>query len=229
MLRLENVSVTLGAFTLAADLDLARGRRLAVLGASGSGKSTLLNLIAGFLIPDQGQVLIDGVEQTHAPVSALPLSILFQDGNLFPHLSVFDNVALALRTDLSLGEDDRAQVMASLAQVGMDSFADRKPADLSGGQQSRVALARILLRDRPLMLMDEPVAALDPGLRREVLALTKDLAERAGLTLIMVTHDLRDAEALATDLCLLEAGRITLTGALPDLLVNPPDALAPWL
>ncbi len=229
MLRLDGIIASFGDFTLAATLDVPKAKRLAVLGPSGGGKSTLLGVIAGFLIPDRGQIWIDGADVTKTPVPARPLSILFQEGNLFPHLSAFDNVALGLRPDLRLDEQSRLRVEEALAQVGLSGQAFRKPGDLSGGQRSRVALARMLLRNKPLALLDEPFAALDPGLRAEMLALMGELCATTDLTLIMVSHDLRDAERLCTDLCLLEDGKITAQGAIPAMLADPPEALKNWL
>ncbi len=229
MLRLEEISLNLGAFHLQADLSVARGARLAVLGPSGGGKTTLLNVIAGFLRPESGQVWIDGQDVTAWPVPDRPLSLLSQEGNLFPHLSAFDNVALGLRPSLRLSEDERGAVDGALQQVGLAGLASRKPGDLSGGQRSRVALARMLLRDKPLALLDEPFAALDPGLRHEMLALVGELCEAKALTLVMVSHDLRDAERLCTDLCLLENGAVKLSGPLAPMLLEPPPDLSPWL
>jgi thiamine transport system ATP-binding protein len=174
-------------------------------------------------------VVIDGQDVTEKPVQDRPLSILFQEGNLFPHLTAFDNVALGLKPGLKLTEQDRADVARALDQVGLGDMGARKPGDLSGGQRSRVALARMLLRRKPLALLDEPFAALDPGLRREMLSLVGDLCEAEGLTLVMVSHDLRDAERLCSDLCLLEDGTVRLRGPLAPMLADPPDALAPWL
>lgn len=229
MLRLENLCLTQGSFTLRADLSVARGARLAVLGPSGGGKTTLLNAIAGFVVPDTGRVEIGGKDVTDWAVQDRPLSFLFQEGNLFPHLTVFDNVALGISPSLRLSEQERADVTDALAQVGLAGKGASQPGDLSGGQRSRVALARMLLRRKPLALLDEPFAALDPGLRRDMLVLMAELCEAQGLTLVMVSHDLRDAETLCTDLCLLEAGRITLNGPLPAMLADPPAALLPWL
>lgn len=229
MLRLEETVTRFDDFTLTADLSVTKGARVALMGASGSGKSTLLSLIAGFLIPDSGRIVIDGQDHTQSPVAARPLSILFQDGNLFPHLSVFDNVALGLDPRLRLGASDRAAVEEVLAKVGLAGFGGRKPGELSGGQQSRAALARMLLRDKPLALLDEPFAALDPGLRTEMLSLLRELCEQTGLTLIMATHDLRDADRLCSHLVLLSEGAIALDGPLSDLKEQAPPALEPWL
>ena len=229
MLRLDQVILRQGGFVLDVDLSVPKGARLAVMGASGSGKTTLLNLIAGFLSPDAGRVLIDGVDVSRAVVADRPVSLLFQDGNLFPHLTVFQNVALGLRPDLRLTDDQTQRVEGSLAKVGLDGMGARKPAALSGGQQSRVALARMLLRDRPLVLLDEPFAALDPGLRHEMLGLLRALCDENALTLLMVSHDMRDARQLCDRLCLLQAGRIVAEGEMAALLQDPPPELMPWV
>lgn len=229
MLRLETVTLGFEGFTLTADLSVPKGARLAILGPSGGGKTTLLSAIAGFLRPDTGRVLMDGRDVTNWRVQDRPLSILFQEGNLFPHLTAFDNVALGVKPSLKLDEEDRADVTRALDQVGLGERGDRKPGDLSGGQRSRVALARMLLRRKPLALLDEPFAALDPGLKREMLALVGDLCAAEDLTLVMVSHDLRDAERLCTDLCLLEDGSIKLSGPLQPMLADPPAPLTPWL
>ena len=226
MLRLEGVRLRQGDFTLSLDAQVPRGARVSLMGASGSGKSTLLALVAGFVRADAGRVLIAGEDVSRRPVAARPLSILFQDGNLFPHLSVFDNVALGVAPSLRLGQEDRARVTASLARVGLDGFGARYPRALSGGQQSRVALARMLLQGRPLALLDEPFAALDPGLRSEMLALLRDLCADIGLTLVMATHDLRDAERLCDRVLLLEAGRLGLDAPLAQ--ARAAEALRPW-
>ena len=229
MLQLDDVALTQDGFTLALSASVEAGARVAVLGPSGSGKSTLLSLIAGFAQPDRGRILWQGRDITDAPVAARPISILFQDGNLFPHLSVFDNVALGLRPDLRLSSDQRDRVAQSLTDVGLGDMGDRRPATLSGGQQARVGLARMLLRDRPLALLDEPFAALDPGLRAEMLALLKSLSERRGLTLLMACHDLRDAERLCDRLWLLEVGKLVLDAAMLGLRDAPDPVLQPWL
>jgi thiamine transport system ATP-binding protein len=229
MLHLDDVALMQGGFTLALSAQVAPGTRVAVLGPSGSGKSTLLALIAGFERPDRGRILWGGADITGAQVAARPISILFQDGNLFPHLSVFDNVALGLRPNLRLSPVERDRVTDSLDQVGLAGFGARRPATLSGGQQARVGLARLLLRDRPLALLDEPFAALDPGLRAEMLALVKALSEARGLTILMACHDLRDAERLCDRLWLLEEGTKVLDMPMVGLRDAPPSVLAPWL
>lgn len=228
MLRLDGVRFQRGRFALGADLDLKAGQRLAVIGASGSGKSTLLSLIAGFDPVAQGTIEMEGRDVTQWPVADRPLSILFQDGNLFPHLTVWDNVALGISPRLRLSKAQVADVEASLAKVGLETYAARKPSALSGGQQSRVALARMLLRRQPLTLLDEPFAALDPGLRRDMMNLIDSLCAETGLTLIMVSHDLRDAERLCDRLVVLDDGKIVVNGQTQALMADPPAALQPW-
>jgi len=229
MLTLEDLSFTQDGFTLALSGEIAAGERVAVLGPSGSGKSTLLSLIAGFEWPDAGRIVWDGREITQAPVAERPVSILFQDGNLFPHLDVFDNVALGMRPDLRLSMAERAKVSGSLDEVGLGGYGGRRPHALSGGQQARVALARMLLRERPLALLDEPFAALDPGLKTEMLAQVAGLSAAQGLTLLMACHDLRDAERLCDRLWLLEDGQKVLDVPTAGVRAAAPEALAPWL
>lgn len=229
MLQLDDLRLTQDGFTLALSASVEAGARVAVLGPSGSGKSTLLSLIAGFAHPDRGRISWDDHDITDRSVAARPVSILFQDGNLFPHLNVFDNVALGLRPDLRLSREERDRVAQSLIDVGLSNMGDRRPAMLSGGQQARVGLARMLLRDRPLALLDEPFAALDPGLRAEMLALLKSLSERRGLTLIMACHDLRDAERLCDRLWLLADGKLVLDAPMAGLRDAPDPVLQPWL
>jgi thiamine transport system ATP-binding protein len=228
MLRLEGVDLRLGDFRLALDAEIATGARVAVLGASGSGKSTLLSLLAGFHVPDAGRILWDGVDLTGQPPAARPMSLLFQDGNLFPHLTVAQNVGLGLRPDLRLSPEERARVEETLNRVGLGGMGGRRPADLSGGQQGRVALARILLRDRPVALLDEPFAALDPALRTGMLGLLEDLWRDRGMTFVMATHDLRDAERLCDRVWLLEAGRVILDRPVAGLRDEAPEALRDW-
>lgn len=229
MLQLEKLRVALGSFTLSVDLTVPQGARVALMGASGSGKSTLLSALAGFVLPDAGRITMAGQDVTTAPVAKRPVSILFQDGNLFPHLDVFDNIALGIAPDLRLGAADEARVRDALRKVDLDGMEKRMPAALSGGQQSRVALARMLLRDKPVALLDEPFSALDPALRREMLELMRGLCEETGQTLFMATHDLRDAEHLCDRIVLLEDGKVALDADLSRALAERPAVLRPWM
>jgi len=229
MLMLSGVRAALGAFTLSADISVPERARVAVIGASGSGKSTLLNVIAGFQALDQGQIEINGQRIDQLAPGARPLSVLFQDSNLFPHLTVAQNVGLGIRPNLRLSSDEMQRVDSALARTGLDGFGNRKPSALSGGQQSRVALARVLLRQRPLLLLDEPFAALGPALRQEMLALVSEIATQDALTVVMVTHEPADARALA-DLCVfVEDGRVNASVPTAELLDNPPEALLDYL
>lgn len=229
MLRLENALCRQGDFALQLSMELPAGARLALLGASGSGKSTLLNVIAGFSWLDTGQILLVGQDHTRSPVAERPVSVIFQDSNLFPHLTVFQNVALGLEPSLRLSGTQKGEVLQALDRVGLGKMQDRLPGTLSGGQQSRVALARMLVMERPVVLMDEPFAALDPSLRRSMAELVGELTQERGTTLILVTHDLRDVRDLASHLAVLDEGKLVLMGDTPTLLAQPPDALMPWL
>lgn len=229
MLQFDNVRLSFPEFELQADVAAPEGARIAVMGASGSGKSTLLSVIAGFATPDAGTLSWRGGDLNAVPIAQRPISVLFQDGNLFPHLDVFDNAALALRGDLNLHEDERRAVMRSIEKVGLSGFEKRKPAALSGGQQSRAALARVLLRDRPLTLLDEPFAALDPGLRIEMLALIADLSQATGQTVLMATHDFRDAERLCDRIWFMEGGKLVLDAPVAGLRDAAPDLIKAWL
>lgn len=229
MLELNDISVTLGEFTLQADLSVPLASRMAVIGASGSGKSTLLSLIGGFLTPDRGKIHWDGQDITDLPPGQRPVSFLFQDQNLFPHLTIAQNVGLGLRPDLRLNADQKARVSRALSEVGLSDMEKRFPASLSGGQQGRVALARILLRARPLLLLDEPFAALGPALKVDMLELVMRIASETSATVLMVTHDPEDARRFAPQTILIEDGSArapTPTGALLD---NPPSGLRAYL
>ena len=229
MLTVEGVAVAQGDFSLEAEFTVGAGQRVAVIGPSGAGKSTVLSLIAGFIAPLRGRLTISGQDVTGVAPGKRPLSILFQDSNLFPHLSVFQNVALGIRPNLKLSEDERERIEQALARVGLDGFADRKPAALSGGQQSRAALARVLLRDTPLLLLDEPFSALGPALKTEMLDLVQEIAEERRTTLLMVTHDPQDARRICGEAILVADGRAHAPVPTAGLLDNPPESLKVYL
>ena len=228
-LRLDGIEIVQGDFRLVADLAVPAGARVAVLGPSGGGKSTLLGAIAGFVPLASGRVLWAGGDLGRLPPGDRPLSILFQDQNLFPHLTAAQNVGLALRPSLRLSQAEAAQVEVALDRVGLAGLGARAPAELSGGQQGRVALARVLLRARPLMLLDEPFAALGPGLKAEMLDLVAEIASDTGATLLMVTHEPRDAEAIADSVVLVAEGRAAPPQPTAALLADPPPALRSYL
>ena len=229
MLRLDRLELQVGQFRLSADLDVPRGASVAVMGPSGGGKSTLLSAIAGFLTPEGGRVLWEKRDLGPLPPGERPVGVLFQDNNLFPHLSALQNVALGIRPSLRPRPQDRARAEAALARVGLAGMGERRPAQLSGGQQGRAALARLLVQDRPVVLMDEPFAALGPALKAEMLALTREVLAGRGATLLMVTHDPADARAIAESVIVVAEGRAAPPVPTEALLADPPPALRAYL
>ncbi|MEM8655300.1 MAG: ATP-binding cassette domain-containing protein [Pseudomonadota bacterium] len=228
MLRVEKLRIVQGGFALNADFEVAGGRRVAVIGPSGAGKSTLLNALGGYIDVAAGSVEVDGQDVTNAAPDKRGIAMLFQDGNLFPHLTLAQNVGLGMRPALQLTADESSQVHEALGRVGLAEFADRKPGDVSGGQQSRAALARVLVQAKPLLLLDEPFAALGPALRVEMLDLTAQVARDAGATMLMITHAPEDAER-ADDLIFVEAGVVTPPAPVAAVLADLPPALRAYL
>ncbi len=229
MLAFDKVLIRQGTFSLAADLEIAGKQIAAVLGPSGAGKSTLLSALAGFLPLGAGRILWQGQDIGALLPAERPVSILFQDGNLFPHLNARQNVGLGLRPDLRLSAQQWREVDRALERVGMDGMGARRPAALSGGQAARVALARALVRARPLMLLDEPFSALGPALRAEMLALVAELAHESGALVLMVSHEPRDARAIAREVVLVAEGRAHAPVATDEIFANPPEALKHYL
>ncbi len=229
MLTCENLTLTQGDFQLHADLSFQPGGITALVGPSGAGKSTLLSALAGFLTASSGKVSYDGRDLTGAMPGARPISILFQDNNLFPHLTISQNAGLALQPKLRLNDRQKALVATALDQVGLHGMGDRKPAALSGGQQSRAALARVLLADRPVILLDEPFAALGPALRIEMLDLVQQTLTGPDRTVIMITHDPADAQRVATETALVADGLVHPAAPTDQLFGAPPPALAAYL
>ncbi len=189
-------------------LRVARGEIVTLSGASGSGKSTLIDLICGFLRPLSGEIAWDGVSILGLPPAQRPVSALFQTGELFEHLDVGTNIVLGLDPRGRPGPAERGRVTAMLAEIGLAGFERRLPAQLSGGQRRRVALARTLIRERPVMLLDEPFGALDTGTRDEVAALVRRLTAERRLASLIVSHDPADTERLGGRSAVLREGRI---------------------
>jgi thiamine transport system ATP-binding protein len=229
VIALDHVEIVQDDFRLSADWALSAGDRLALLGPSGAGKSTLLAAIAGLVPIDRGRIRAGDQDITDLAPGARPVSLLFQDHNLFPHLDVAANVGLGLRADLRLAAADRTRVAEVLARVGLGGMGARRPATLSGGERRRVALARALLRDRPVLMLDEPFAALGPGLRVEMQALVASLLDETGATLLLVTHDPADATALCPITSVVAGGSAARPAPTAELLANPPPALADYL
>ena len=229
MLKLDGCVIRNGDFVLRADLDIERGASVAVIGPSGAGKTTLIEALAGFVPLAGGRIQWDGHDIGGLTPGARPVAMLFQDGNLFPHLSAAQNVGLGLRPDLRLSGAERDRVDAALARVGLDGLGARKPGALSGGQQSRVALARVLVQGRDILLLDEPFAALGPALKVEMLDLVAELLRETGATLLVVSHDPEDARRITDQVVLVAGGRAHPPEPTAALLDNPPPALRAYL
>jgi len=188
------------------DLEVEAGSVVAILGPSGAGKSTLLNLLAGFITPVQGEIKINNGSILKQAPHQRPLSILFQDNNLFTHLSAYENIALGLHPGLKLNAEQKLRLHTVSEQVGVENLLDRLPAQLSGGQQQRIALARCFVQDKPILLLDEPFSALDPVLRVAMLKSVKSLAKLQNVTVLMVTHHIHDALSVASDFVFIDRG-----------------------
>lgn len=229
MLSLSNVQIRQEGFSLSAGFEVAPGQRVAVIGPSGAGKSTLVNAICGFVDLAQGALHWQGRDITHAAPSERDMAILFQDNNLFPHLTIAQNVGLGIRPALKLTAAETTRVTEALRRVGLAGFEDRRPGALSGGQQSRAALARALVQQKAWMVLDEPFAALGPALRAEMLDLVDAVAAETGAGLLMVTHSPDDARRIADSVIFVADGVAHPPVATAELLDNPPPALKAYL
>jgi thiamine transport system ATP-binding protein len=229
MLRLEGLKLQLGDFELSADFSVKSGAVVAVMGPSGGGKSTLIAAIAGFVRPVAGRIWWDGTDLTMLPPGQRPVSVLFQDNNLFPHLTVHQNLALGIRPSGRITPQELRQVADVLTRVGLAGLGDRNPGALSGGQQSRAALARVLLGGRPLVLLDEPFAALGPGLKDEMLDLAATMLAAQGRMLIMATHDPADARRIANEVITVAAGAAKAPVSMVSFFADPPPGMRNYL
>ncbi|MGF1782253.1 thiamine ABC transporter ATP-binding protein [Vibrio fluvialis] len=212
MLVLDNVRYEYQDEWFVFDLSVAQGSIVALMGPSGAGKSTLLSLVAGFIEPHSGDIHVQSNGEAVSVVGKAPylrpFSMLFQEHNLFAHLNVLDNIGLGLHPGLKLSAAQREQVGRAANMVGVGDFLDRLPEQLSGGQRQRVALARCFVQPHPVWLLDEPFSALDPLLREEMLTLVKTLAAERGITVLMVTHHISDARAIATHFAFMAQGQV---------------------
>lgn len=226
MLKLIDITWLYHHLPMRFTLEVERGEQVAILGPSGAGKSTLLNLIAGFLAPASGTLLIADEDHTLTPPSRRPVSMLFQENNLFSHLNVQQNIGLGLNPGLTLNASQREKRDAIARQMGIESLMARLPGELSGGQRQRVALARCLVREQPVLLLDEPFSALDPALRQEMLTLVSDICRERQLTLLMVSHSVEDAARIAPRSIVVADGRIAWQGKTDELLSGQASASA---
>ncbi len=197
MLKL-NFSLKESYLTISTNISLEPDKIYAVVGPSGAGKSTFLNLISGFASISSGTITWNGEEISNLPPAKRSVSILFQDNNLFPHLSVWRNLALAVTHWPKISRDNEEKLKAVMSEVGILGLENRKPSELSGGQQSRVALARVLLQKNKILLLDEPFSALGPSLKDQMLELIKKIAKNKKLLVLMVTHEPADAKKVAS-------------------------------
>ena len=207
MLKL-NFSFEENYLAISANLSLESDKIYAVMGPSGAGKSTFLNLISGFSEISSGSILWNKQEISDLPPSKRNISILFQDNNLFPHLSVWRNLALAVSHWPKISNDDEDKLHSVISEVGIHGLESRKPSQLSGGQQSRVALARVLLQKNKILLLDEPFAALGPSLKDQMLELIEKIARKRGLLVLMVTHDPADANKIASQTIVVKNNKV---------------------
>jgi ABC-type Fe3+/spermidine/putrescine transport system ATPase subunit len=225
MLEVRSVDVTLGGKRILRDVSLSveTGESVAVLGPSGSGKSTLLRAIAGLVPVERGSIAWDGKAVSDVPTHLRGFGLMFQGYALFPHLDVAGNVGFGLRMANLRPAEIQARVASALELVGLAGFGDRSIADLSGGERQRVALARTLAPEPRLIMLDEPLGALDRALRDRLMIETREILNDRGVTALIVTHDQEEAEALSDRLALMRDGTIVQSGTLPDLLAHPAD------
>jgi len=229
MLRIDNLSYEQDGFVLSADLTLPKTGIIAIIGPSGAGKSTFLSVLAGLLPQTSGEIFWGAQKISELAPGARPISILFQDRNLFPHLTLEQNLSLSLSKTARIREADRPQISEALGKVGLLEFGARKPGELSGGQQSRAALARVLLAKRPIVLLDEPFAALGPALKSEMLALMSEQLRAAGALVLLVTHDPQDARIVADKVMTVLEGNVAPPVLTEIALNNPTGALQEYL
>jgi len=228
MLRIEGVVKKFGAFRAVdrVSLDISAGEFFALLGPSGCGKTTLLRMLAGFETPDEGRILLDGKDIAQVLPHERPVNMMFQNYALFPHLSVRDNIAFGLKRAGMAREDINSRVAEMVALVKLDGLEKRKPDQLSGGQRQRVALARSLARRPKVLLLDEPLAALDKKLRESTQAELMELQRRLGMTFIIVTHDQAEAMTVARRIGVMDAGRLDQVATPRELYEAP---LSRWI
>jgi putative spermidine/putrescine transport system ATP-binding protein len=226
IVSLEGVAKAYGSAVAVARLDLTiyAGEFFTLLGPSGSGKTTTLRLIAGFERPDHGRIMLDGEDVAALPPFARAVNTVFQDYALFPHLSLIENVAYGLRARKVPKREAHEQAQAALEQVRLGDFGARKPAQLSGGQRQRVALARAMVNQPRVLLLDEPLGALDLKLRHQMQTELKRLQHESGITFIYVTHDQDEALAMSDRIAVFNQGRIEQVGTAFDLYERPNSA-----
>lgn len=226
LVSLRGLNKHYGDFTAVDNLNLEiqDGEFLTFLGSSGSGKSTTLSMLAGFETPSSGEILVDGQSLVNVPPHKRDIGMVFQRYSLFPHLNVRDNIAFPLAIRKLGASETHKRVEAMLKLVQLEAFAHRKPAQLSGGQQQRVAIARALVYEPRILLMDEPLGALDKKLREDLQDELRQLHRRLGITIVYVTHDQEEAMRLSQRIAIFSHGKVVGLGTGYDLYQNPPNA-----
>jgi putrescine transport system ATP-binding protein len=226
-IRLQSVSKHFGPFTAvdSVDLDIYKGELFSLLGGSGCGKTTLLRMLAGFETPSSGSIFIDGIDMTNVPPYERPVNMMFQSYALFPHMTVEKNVAYGLHRDGIDKQQIKKRVDEMLAMVELTQFSKRKPHQLSGGQKQRVALARSLVKQPKVLLLDEPLAALDKRLRENTQFELMNIQDQLGVTFIVVTHDQEEAMTLSTRIAMMDAGRFMQVGTPTEIYEFPESRL----
>jgi len=223
IIECQHINKIYGNITVLHHLDLviANGKFTTILGPSGCGKTTLLRLIAGFEQPSQGQIYINGQDVTNLPPQHRHVNTVFQSYALFPHMSVFENVAFGLRCDKIPEEEITERVMAALTMVKLAAFKNRKPSELSGGQQQRVAIARAVVKKPLVLLLDEPLSALDYRLRKEMQIELKTLQYELGITFVFVTHDQEEALSISDEIIIMDHGIVQQVGSPREIYEDP--------
>lgn len=224
-ISLRAVQVGQGDWTANFDLTIQAGSLTAIIGPSGAGKTTLLQVIAGFIPLRSGAVSVDGTDVSKLLPGKRPIAMLFQENNLFSHLTAARNVALGIQPRLRLSKQDLQTVEQGLATVGLAGFGKRRPGELSGGQRQRVALARALATNRPILLLDEPFAALGPAQRLEMLALVDRLRRERNLTVLLVSHQTDDIAGLHGRALFIDEGQVRADASIKSMFSDPPDAV----
>ncbi|ENU1225445.1 MULTISPECIES: thiamine ABC transporter ATP-binding protein ThiQ [Providencia] len=226
MIKLTQLDYQYDNLTMSFDFSVQSGESVAVMGPSGAGKSTLLSLISGFQFPNSGKIVLNGEDHTFTPPAKRPVSMLFQENNLFSHLTIRQNIGLGLQPNLRLNKTQIQLVEQMASRVSLSECLDRLPAQLSGGQRQRAALARCMIRNQPILLLDEPFSALDPALRREMLLLLKEICAEKSITLLMVSHNVDDALQIAPRTLVIAEGKIAYDGDTQLLLKGQSAASA---
>jgi thiamine transport system ATP-binding protein len=229
MIRVEKGLYRSGSFILRCDFEVAATSFCAVLGPSGAGKSTLLSVLAGFERLEQGGIILDCVDVTKLAPDERPVSMVFQDNNVFPHLTVAQNVSLGISPSLRLSAAQAKTVEEALEHVQLSALAGKKPGEISGGERQRVALARVLVRAKKILLLDEAFAALDPGLRQNLVQQVAGIAHERKLTTLMVTHQPDEVRAVADHVMFIADGVVHAPVATPKFFASKNLAIANYL